>query len=62
MSTYTPIASQVLTASTASITFADIPQGYTDLFLVMIGEATSFLGNTMRFNNDSGSNYSTTRI
>ena len=62
MSTYTPIASQVLTASTASITFADIPQGYTDLFLVMRGEATSFLGNTMRFNNDSGSNYSTTRI
>jgi hypothetical protein len=61
MSTYTPIASTVLTSNTSSITF-NVPNNYTDLVLIMRGEATAFVGNEMRFNNDSGSNYSVTRI
>ena len=42
MSTYTPIASQTLGSAAASVTFSSIPQGYTDLVLVMnLGAATS---------------------
>jgi hypothetical protein len=35
MSTYTPIATQTLTSSASSVTFASIPQGYTDLVMVI---------------------------
>ena len=42
MSTYTPIARQTLGSAAASVTFSSIPQGYTDLVLVMnLGAATS---------------------
>ena len=62
MSTYTPIASQVLTSNTASITFSGIPQNYTDLIIVIRGSSTNYVEDYLRFNSDSGSNYSTTRI
>ena len=62
MSTYTPIATQTLSANTASVTFSSIPQGYTDLVLIV--SATPVAAGTwnleMRFNNDTGSNYSRT--
>jgi hypothetical protein len=37
MSTYEPIASQTLGSAAASVTFSSIPQGYTDLILVVSG-------------------------
>jgi hypothetical protein len=65
MSTYTPIATQTLGSAASSVTFSSIPQGYTDLVLVI--QATSTSGSndlTFRLNED-GSNtdlYSTTNI
>jgi hypothetical protein len=63
MSTYTPIASQTLSSSAASITFSNIPQTYTDLVLVVAGtNASGLSGNGIRFNSDTSSNYSSTNL
>jgi hypothetical protein len=61
-STMIPIATNTLTTSTASVTFSSIPQGYTDLVLVI--NATSNVANapTLQFNGDTGSNYSSTAV
>jgi hypothetical protein len=60
--TYTPIATQTLGSSSASVTFSSIPATYTDLVLVLqAGTATNDnLG--IRFNSDTGSNYSNTAL
>ena len=58
--TYTPIATQTLTTSAASITFSSIPSTYTDLIMVFNGVADNNV--SLRFNSDSGTNYSSTRI
>lgn len=59
--TYTPISSITLGATTSSVTFSSIPQTYTDLILVYNG--TSAVTNLpIRFNSDTASNYSYTRI
>jgi hypothetical protein len=62
MSTYTPIATQTLGSAAASVTFSSIPQGYTDLVLVVSGSGS--IGNDVRlqFNSDTGSNYSYTTL
>ena len=39
--TYTPIASQTLTSSAASVTFSSIPQDYRDLVVVTNGRGTT---------------------
>jgi hypothetical protein len=64
-STYTPIATTTLTSASASVTFSSISGSYTDLVLVCASKSAS--GATLddvriylRFNSDSGSNYSTT--
>lgn len=57
--TYDPIATTTLGSSAATITFSSIPSSYTDLRLVIV--ATTITGNDgskVRFNNDSGTNYS----
>ncbi len=61
--TYTPIASATLAASTSSITFSSIPATYTDIVVVIndINSTGSFDTN-IRFNGDSGSNYSRTGL
>jgi hypothetical protein len=61
--TYEPIATQTVGSSVASITFSSIPSTYTDLVLVCSGGHVS-AGDTMflRFNSDSGSNYSFTEL
>ena len=61
--TYDLIASQTLGAAAASITFSSIAASWTDLRLVLV--ATSALSSSspaMRFNADSGANYSYTSI
>ena len=63
MSTYTPIATQTLGSAAASVTFSSIPQGYTDLVVVMnLGAASSGVDIFCQVNADTGSNYSHTRL
>jgi hypothetical protein len=58
--TYEPIATQTLGTASSTVTFSSIPQTYTDLIVVsapLSGGGEEFV---MRFNNDSGTNYSST--
>jgi hypothetical protein len=65
-STYTPIATNTISGtSTNSITFGSgntLPQTYTDLILICSGATTAGADIGLRFNGDSGSNYSFTQI
>jgi hypothetical protein len=56
--TYEPIATVTLGSASASYTFSSIPQTYTDLVLIINGQASAEASDIMRFNSDSGSNYS----
>ena len=59
--TYDLIASNVLTSSASSVTFSSIPATYRDLVLV-VEYLSATAGNAearLRFNSDTGSNYST---
>jgi hypothetical protein len=61
--TYEPIATTTLGSAASSITFSSIPGTYTDLRLVFTYYVdTGSLYSTVRFNSDSGSNYSYTQI
>jgi hypothetical protein len=60
--TYEPIATQTLGSSTTTVTFSSIPSTYTDLLLVSVFAVTSGMDLLLRFNGDSGSNYSSTRM
>lgn len=61
--TYTKIASQTLSGSSASVTFSNIPQTFTDLVIVFSGGESGANKNfNLTFNSDSGSNYSWTRL
>lgn len=60
--TYEPIATQTLGTATADVFFNSIPQTYTDLVLVMNGNAASGTNAGMRFNSDNTTNYSATYI
>jgi len=60
--TYEPIATTTLTTAAASVTFSSI-SGYTDLFLVydfVLSSSGDSIG--LRFNSDTGSNYSDTML
>ena len=57
MSTYQPIATQTLASSASSITFAAIPQTYTDLVLVSRGTLTGSAVKLIRLNGDTSSIY-----
>jgi hypothetical protein len=57
-STYTPLATVTLGASASSVTFSSIPATYRDLILLATGTTTSAQNLFLRFNSDSGSNYS----
>jgi hypothetical protein len=59
--TYEPIATTTLGTAEASVTFSSISGSYTDLVAVIEGTATTSFGQVqMRFNGDTGTNYSTT--
>ena len=62
-STYEPIATQTISGATSSVIFSSIPSTYTDLRLILSAKITSSGFNVfLTFNNDSGSNYSTTKL
>lgn len=59
--TYEAIATQTLGSAAASVTFSSIPSTYTDLVLISTAGVTSgALNYAVRFNSDSGTNYSRT--
>lgn len=59
--TYEPIAtSTVAGGSVSSITFSSIPSTYTDLVLIFDGSMTGGSNGAIRFNSDTGTNYSAT--
>ncbi len=61
--TYTPLARTTLTSTQSSISFTSISSAYTDLVLVVTlkGSVEGFAPR-IRFNNDTGNNYSWTRL
>ena len=59
--TYEPIASQTLGSDAADITFSSIPGTYTDLVAsVTYANSTQNYAVAVRYNNDTGNNYSNT--
>jgi hypothetical protein len=60
--TYEPIATANGTGSSTTITFASIPQTYTDLVIVASNIDVQIDDMGARLNQDSGSNYSRTRL
>jgi hypothetical protein len=61
-STYTPIATTTLGSAASSVTFSSISSTYTDLRIVYATTASADAGNYIRYNSDSGSNYSRTNL
>jgi hypothetical protein len=63
-STYEVIETETLGTATASVTFSTISGSYTDLVLVINGgmATTTNYATSIRFNSDTGSNYSLTRL
>ena len=61
-STYEPIASNTLASATSSVTFSSIPSTYTDLVIVFNGTTASNGYPSLRFNSDTGTNYSNTSL
>lgn len=61
--TYDLIASNVLSSSASSVTFSSIPATYRDLIIVLVTGTTSAGSSAqIRFNSDTGSNYSWVRM
>ena len=60
--TYTPIATNTLSSAAASVTFSSIPSTYTDLIIVTQAISATADDVGIRFNSDSGSNYSQTWV
>ena len=58
--TYEPIQSQTLGSTQATVTFSSIPQGYTDLVLVIANVTAQIDNVAISLNGDTGSNYSRT--
>jgi hypothetical protein len=61
-STEVAIATTTLGSAASTITFSSIPATYTDLRLVLTGTTTSVSTFIIRYNSDTGSNYSFTSI
>jgi hypothetical protein len=62
-STYTPIATTTVSGtSTTTFTFSSIASTYTDLLIVANGSMSADQYMALRFNGDTGSNYSDTYI
>ena len=57
-STYEPLSSVTLTTAQSQVTFANIPQNYTDLILIFNGAVTTGAANITCVVNNSGTDYS----
>ena len=62
VSAYEVISTQTLGSAVTTVTFSSIPQTYTDLVLVVNGTNSADTNVVTRFNSDTGSNYSSTRL
>jgi hypothetical protein len=60
--TYVALATQTIAVATSTVTFTSIPQGYTDLVLVVSAANASASNLEITFNSDTGSNYSRTQL
>jgi hypothetical protein len=60
--TYDPIATNTLGSATATVTFSSISGSYTDLIVIFNGNLSAAATCFLRYNNDSGSNYSQTDL
>lgn len=60
--TYEPIATTTLGSAAASVSFTGISSAYTDLKIIATGKRVSGGALAIRFNNDSATNYSKTRL
>ena len=62
--TYEPIASTTLGSAASSVTLSALPTTYTDLIVVLWGQGTDInaRSHALRFNSDTGSNYSVTLL
>jgi hypothetical protein len=63
--TYEPIATTTIGSAVTTFSFTSIPSIYTDLFIVIEGPGISggtSMDSNIRFNSDTGSNYSDTRV
>lgn len=61
-STYEPIATTTLGSTATGITFSSIPSTYTDLKLIITYKTPNPNNQGLRFNSDSGTNYSRTYL
>jgi hypothetical protein len=59
--TYEPIATTTLSTATAEVTFSSISGSYTDLVYIIYNKSGG-TNSRLRFNSDSGSNYSATQL
>lgn len=60
--TYEPIETKTLGTAVATVTFNSVSQAYTDLVLVSSVKMSTQSAGYIRFNSDSGTNYSATRL
>lgn len=62
--TYEPIATYTATGSISDYTFTSVPGTYTDLVLVISAKNSSYNQSSgeLRFNSDTGTNYSSTEL
>jgi hypothetical protein len=60
--TYEKIATQTLGSAVATVTFSSISSAYTDLRVIFVGNLSAAATCFLRYNNDSGSNYSQTDL
>jgi hypothetical protein len=60
--TYTPLANVTLGATAATVTFGSIPATMRDLVVIVNGTTSSNVFTGLRFNSDSGSNYTFVRM
>lgn len=60
--TYEPIATTTLGSAASTITFSSIAASWTDLRLVFTGTSANGTNFTVRLNNDSAANYSSTYV
>jgi hypothetical protein len=60
--TYVPIATTTLASAATSFTFSSIPSTYTDLVIIANGGISANGDTGLRFNGDTATNYSWTRM